>query len=198
MSKFKANKGIKFSRKYIQRGNHALLKLKDTVATTDAEHAMLDEMRTKVYSAVEALSYFMFIEDYDSLRELGKEIKQFAKEKWTDYVNPAIWTKEEHEYLQKQFNVKIDFKDFNLDFDVDKFTHVDFFKEQGQIDVKYYALTYCPYMDGYNDPMASNYFDPENTDTARKALNALITRVNRDIEMNQTYIQRQKEKYAKI
>lgn len=199
MSKFKPNKNIKFSRKNIQRGERALNKLN----LKHAEDQMVEEIESKIYSANQALAYFVYNKDYESIKTLCEEIETFAHDKWLGYIDPTIWTKEEREYIQEQFKIEIksgksNYDSTNLNFDADAFTNVEFIKHEGQKEIKYWVLTSCSFMEGYNDPMTSKYFDPTDLVAAKNALDALINRVKQDIKMNIAYVQSQKNLYANV
>lgn len=192
MSKFKPNKNIKFSRKHIQRGERALNKLN----LKHAEVQMVEEIESKIYSANQALSYFVYNKDYESIKTLCEEIETFAHDKWLGYIDPTIWTKEEHKYLQEQFEIEIKFDDHNLNFDADAFTNVEFIKHEGQREIKYWVLTSCSFLEGYNDPMTSKYFDPTDLVAAKQEFKEVIIRVEQDIKMNLAYIEKQQQDLA--
>lgn len=184
------NSNIKFDRKHIRKGHRVLNKLK----LKHAEKKMMTEINSKLYSANDVLAYFIYTNDYEAIKEICQGIGTFAHDKWLGYIDPTIWTTEEHEYLQEQFEVKINFDDImNLYFDVDAFTKVEFIKHAGQKDVKYWVLTSCSFMDGYNDPMTSEYFDPTDTIAAKKAFEAIIVKVKQDMKMNLAYVKRQSQ-----
>lgn len=186
MSKFKSNPNIKFDRKDVGKGERALYKLK----LKNAEKKIITEIESKLYSTKEALAYFIYTKDGISIKKLCEGIEMFARDKWMDYIDPTIWTTEEHEYLQEQFDVKIDFDDKNLNFEVDAFTNVEFIKHPGNKDIKYWVLTSCSFMDGYNDPMTSEFFDPTDSIAAQHAFEALIVQVQQDVINNLAYVKR--------
>lgn len=192
MSKYQPKK-IKFDRKAIHKAEKSI----DIQSLVGDEGYIKGEISAKVETAIRAISSCIYRDDYEALQEIGKVMKAFATEKWSGYVSPTVLTTEEHEYLLQQFNVEIEFHERTLDFDV-KISNVEFSKESRHKLIRYYAFTHCSYLDGYNDPMTSEYFDPEDTVAARKELDALIVKIKNDVQNNVDYVKKQQERYANL
>lgn len=68
---------------------------------TNVDRRMLEEMEGKIHSEYRVITHLLLTEDYTALKEVFASIRSFAKEKWTGYVNPKVWTKEEHDISTK-------------------------------------------------------------------------------------------------